>query len=108
PQSPVRVCLYEKGYEQGGNAPRDWVRLEVRVKPKGAHRREVAYWTADEVMGCGCVADALQVLGWDNLHGRSIGTVWKPSDAHASRLALLRQYGSIIEAWAVEQGGWDG
>ncbi|MFG4252362.1 hypothetical protein ACFZ9J_31785, partial [Pseudomonas aeruginosa] len=37
-----------------------------------------------------------------------IGTVWKPSDAHASRLALLRQYGSIIEAWAVEQGGWDG
>ncbi|MDG4350592.1 hypothetical protein L5G25_31205, partial [Pseudomonas aeruginosa] len=57
---------------------------------------------------CGWVADALQVLGWDNLHGRSIGTVWKPSDAHASRLALLRQYGSIIEAWAVEQGGWDG
>ena len=23
-------------------------------------------------------------------------------------VALLRQYGSIIEAWAVEQGGWDG
>ena len=108
PQSPVRICLYEKGYEQGGGAPLDWTRLEVRVKPKGDHRRAVAGWTADQVMGCGWVADALQVLGWDNLHGRSIGTVWKPSDAHASRLALLRQYGSIIESWAVEQGGWDG
>ena len=31
--SPVRLVLYEKGYEQGGDAPRDWVRLEVRIRP---------------------------------------------------------------------------
>lgn len=108
PQSPIRICLYEKGYEQGGGAPLDWTRLEVRVKPKGDHRRAVAKWSPDDVMGAGWVADALQVLGWENLHGRSIGTVWKPSDVEASRLALLRQYGAIIEAWAVEHGGWDG
>lgn len=107
PQSPVRICLYEKGYEQGGDAPRDWVRLEVRVKPKGPHKLSVASWTPDDVLGASWVAEALQVLGWDSLKGRSVGTVWRSSDAERSRLALLRQYGQIIEQWAEEQGGWD-
>lgn len=107
PQSPIRLVLYEKGYEQGGDAPRDWVRLEVRVKPKREHRLAVAGWGSDEFLYCGWVADALAALGWNQLYKRAVGTVWRPSDEARARAALLRQYGAVMERWAVEAGGWD-
>lgn len=107
PQSPVRICLYEKGYEQGGDAPKDWTRLEVRVKPKGEHRLAVARWEPSHVFSAGWVSDALAVLGWDDLEKRSVGTVWRPSDADRSRAALLAQYGAIISLWASEAGSWE-
>ncbi|MNZ81807.1 Replication initiation factor [compost metagenome] len=107
PQSPVRLVLYEKGYEQGGDAPKDWVRLEVRVKPKREHRIAVGRWKPEELMVCGWVADALAVLGWDQLQKRAVGTVWRPSDDERSRAALLRQYGAVMDRWATEIGGWD-
>jgi hypothetical protein len=107
PQSPVRICLYEKGYEQGGDAPKDWTRLEVRVRPKGEHRIAVSRWDPDDVFCAGWVADALAVLGWDDLKKRAVGTVWRRSDAERSRIALCKQYGGIIAEWASELGGWD-
>lgn len=111
PQSPVRICLYEKGYEQrlkhGGDAPLDWVRLEARVKPKGDHRVAVASWKPSQVFSAGWIAEALAALGWDDMQKRAVGTVWRPSDAERSRLALLRQYGNVIAQWAQEAGGWD-
>jgi hypothetical protein len=107
PQSPVRICLYEKGYEQGGDAPKDWTRLEVRVKPKGEHRVAVASWEPSHVFSAGWVSQALAVLGWDNLEKRTVGTVWRPSDAERSRAALLSQYGAIIAQWASEAGSWE-
>lgn len=101
--SPVRLVLYEKGYEQGGDAPRDWVRLEVRVRPKRDHRSVVASWDADQCFCAGWVPDALQVLNWDDLRGRaSVGTVWRRSDAERSRAALLRQYAAVIRDWKTE------
>lgn len=105
--SPVRLVLYEKGYEQGGGAPLDWVRLEVRVRPKKAHRAIVARWDADEVFCAGWVPGALEALGWGDLQSRAVGTVWKRSDVERARAALLRQYGRILDAWADEVGGWD-
>ncbi|MNF74321.1 Replication initiation factor [compost metagenome] len=107
PQSPVRICLYEKGYEQGGDAPKDWTRLEVRVKPKGEHKISVASWEPSDVFAAGWVSEALAVLGWDNLEKRAVGTVWRPDDAERSRLALLRQYGPILSLWASEVGSWE-
>ncbi|WP_287815313.1 replication initiation factor domain-containing protein, partial [Pseudomonas sp.] len=86
--SPVRLVLYEKGYEQGGTAPKDWVRLEVRIRPKKDWRERVARWDADTVFCAGWVPDALRALGWDDLVKRTIGTVWKPSDAERARTAL--------------------
>ncbi len=107
--SPVRLVLYEKGYEQGGDAPRDWVRLEARIRPKQGHRAMVSSWDASMVFCAGWIPNALKVIGWDDLHARaSIGTVWRRSDDERARAALLRQYGAIIESWATEQGGWDG
>lgn len=107
PQSPVRICLYEKGYEQGGDAPKDWVRLEVRVKPKGAHKLAVASWEPAEVFAAGWVAEALSVLGWDKLEKRTVGIVWRSSDVERSRQALLSQYGSIMAQWSSEVGSWE-
>src|SRR5690606_33964078 len=104
-----RLVLYEKGYEQGGDAPRDWVRLEVRVRPKKQHRHMVASWRAEICFCAGWVPDALQVLDWDGLQDRAaVGTVWRRSDAERSRAALLRQYASVIRGWKDEVGGsWE-
>lgn len=107
PQSPIRICLYEKGYEQGGDAPRDWTRLEVRVKPKGPARLSVARMEPQELFACGWVHQALLALGWDDYQKRSVGVVWRPSDTERSRRALLKQYGAVIAQWAEESGGWD-
>jgi len=107
PQSPVRICLYEKGYEQGGDAPKDWTRLEVRVKPKGQHKLSVASWEARDVFGAGWVPGALKALGWDDLVKRAVGTVWRQNDADRARAALLRQYGAVITQWATEAGSWE-
>lgn len=104
--SPLRLVLYEKGYEVGGDAPREWVRLEVRVRPKGEHKHAVARWSPSDALACGWFADALKALGWDQLKGKTVGTVWRRSDAERARLALLRQYGATMEAWADEVGGW--
>lgn len=111
PQSPVRICLYEKGYEQrskvGGEAPLDWTRLEVRVKPKGHHKIAAAAWDSTQFFAAGWVADALKVLGWDQLQKRSVGTVWRPDDTERSRLALVRQYGAVLSQWASDSGSWE-
>lgn len=108
PQSPVRICLYEKGYEQGGDAPKDWTRLEVRVKPKGGdNKAAVASWKPSDVFSAGWVSEALAVLGWSDLEKRSVGTVWRQTDAERSRAALLVQYGAIIAQWASEAGSWE-
>lgn len=94
--SPVRLVLYEKGYEQGGDAPKDWVRLEVRIRPKSEWRERVARWSADEVFCAGWVPDALAALGWDDLAKRVVGTVWKVSDDQRALAALCRQYGNLL------------
>lgn len=106
--SPVRLVIYEKGYEQGGDAPRDWVRMEARIRPKREHRAMVAGWDASMVFNAQWLPDALQALGWDDLNERAaIGTVWRKSDAERARAALIKQYGGILAAWAEESGSWD-
>lgn len=111
PKSPITVCLYEKGYERrkavGGDAPLDWTRLEVRIKPKGSHKVSVASWEPHHVFSAGWVADALAFLGWNDLEKRSVGTVWRQSDADRARAALLAQYGATLSLWASEAGSWE-
>lgn len=105
--SPVRLVVYEKGYEQGGDAPKDWVRLEVRVRPKRQHRATVAAWHAGQALCAGWVPRALQCIGWDHLESQAVGTVWRRSDADRARAALLKQYGAIMAQWAEDVGGWE-
>lgn len=103
-QSAVRLVLYEKGYEQGGNL--DWVRLEVRVRPKGRIAREAAArWTPGEAFGAArWVVGALEGLGWDHLQAQSIGTVYRPSNDERARLTIRKQYGAVIGRWYDECG----
>lgn len=106
--SPVRLVLYEKGYEVGGGASPHWVRIEVRVRPKGAARERVALWEPGEAFGAAAwLSEALQRIGWAELVPQSVGTVWRPSDTHRARLAMLRQYGPTLSAWIAEAGGPD-
>lgn len=105
--SPVRLVVYEKGYEQGGDAPKDWVRMEARIRPKREHRQNVSMWEPDHAFTASWLPAALKCLGWDDLVRQSVGTVWKRSDAERSRHALVKQYGAIMAAWADELGSWE-
>lgn len=109
--SPVRLVLYEKTAERlsagFSGAPEHWVRLEVRVRPKRAHRAAVSQWEPHHVLEAGWVADALMKTGyWQDLVMRSVGTVWRSSDEERARRALLKQYGAVMARWADEVGGW--
>ena len=105
PSSPVRLVLYEKGYEQGGDAPLNWVRLEARVRPKKEHRAEVASWSPEHAFAAGWIAAACKHIGLDDLEKRAVGTIWKRTDDEKTRWAMLRQYGSALRKWLAECGG---
>ena len=106
PSSTVRLVLYEKGYESGGDS--DWVRLEARVRPRGDHGYLVATWSPDDVFRASrWLVGALECIGWDGLIARSVGTVWRPSDLDRAKLALIRQYRRTLLSWADQVGGWD-
>ena len=106
--SPVQLVLYEKGYQVGAGAPLGWVRLEVRVRPVGDARERVALWEPDQAFGASAwLVEALQLLGWDHLVKRSVGTVWRPADDQRARLALVRQYSATLAGWIAEAGGLD-
>jgi len=103
--SPVRLVMYEKGYQVGGDP--DWVRLEVRVRPKGSGRELVSRWVPGQAFGASrWLSDMLAGIGWDHLVAQSVGTVWRPKDAERARQALARQYGPTLLEWAAELGSW--
>lgn len=105
PASAVRLVLYEKGYEVGGDAPRDWVRLEVRLRPQKASRERVAAWAPMQAFAASrWLSEALERIGWDRLPAQSIGTVYRPPDQARARAALLRQYGRILDQWIEDAG----
>ena len=110
--SAVRLVVYEKTAERRSagceGVPEHWVRMEVRVRPKKAHRASVALWEPDQALTAGWVANALNETGlWAHLQSTSVGTVWRASDDERARTALLRQYSAVMSRWAEELGGWD-
>lgn len=106
-KSPAYLCLYEKGYEQGGDAPLNWVRLEARVSPAKPHREAASMWEPDHVFAAQWIPRALVALGWAKLESRTVGTVWRRSDDERARAAFIRQYGATISRWADELGSWE-
>lgn len=100
--SPVRLVLYEKGYEAGGDP--NWVRMEVRVRPKGQDQGyEVGTWQPAQCFTAATwLTDLMDVICMDTLAPKSVGTVWRPSDTQRARLAMLKQYGKVLERWVQE------
>ena len=93
-QSMVQICMYEKGYQVGGDP--DWVRLEVRVRPSKKYQKLT-------VAGF----DALEVFTypkWMQKIYHMIGinyeppqTLWQPKDTQFARYHLIKQYGKIAK-----------
>lgn len=110
--SIVQVCLYEKGAEQrakgASGAPKDWVRLEVRLgNMKRKDRDKLAGWSDPAlVFGVGWMAEACKAIGFEDLKQTALGTVWRRSDEERAFHALLHQYGPLLKRMA--QGGEDG
>lgn len=106
--SAVRLVMYEKGYEVGGSASRDWVRLEVRVRPQKEAKSKVSDWCPDRCFSASpWLVNMLTSVGWKDLKAEAIGTVYKRSDDEKVRYALLKQYRKCIENWADEEGGFE-
>lgn len=104
--SPTRLVLYEKGYEQGSTQT-GWVRLEARIRPKPRARDFVSQFSPIDVFTSAWLPDALDAMGYfHRLKGTAIGTVWRPSDAERARSVMLKQYGRVMRDWADDLGGW--
>lgn len=105
-ESTVQLCLYEKGYQM--QADPDWVRLEVRVKPKKDARLKCALLQPGDIFGCASwLVQCLACIGWDHLKTCSVGTVYRPDDEERARNALAGQYAAIVERWVSEVGSWE-
>ncbi len=113
-QSPVMARLYEKGLEQRSkeiapNASRDWVRLEIEVKPKRHDaRKRLAGLQPDEFMACSPwtreVARCLFETSLEAITG--LGTIKRMSDDERALAALVKQYGGLLQRLESSEGSW--
>ena len=109
-KSPVSLRCYQKGKEQHGpDASPDWVRVELCVRPSNKEAKDAASkWHQEQFFGASSwSANLLQVLLSIPVERFKIGTVWRSADTQRARLALLRQYKTIIADWVVDLGGWE-
>lgn len=113
-KSPVFCRLYEKGLEhrsKGWNpaASRDWVRLEIEVKPKKNDARKLlATLQPDDFMGCSpWTRDVSRMLFDSSLEAiTGLGTIRRLSDRDRALAAMVRQYGKHLESLKSDEGSW--
>lgn len=107
--SPVRLVVYEKGYEQGqGDSRPNWVRIEARIKPQGGPaRHKLATLSPKECMGSAWLPRALEALEWLHVEAVAIGKGYRVPDGERARSYLCMQYGKVLTAWADELGSWE-
>jgi len=106
-----QLVIYEKGHQltdQGHQVDQDWVRMEVRLKPKKNRDQVAALEPLQAMFASKWIGEFLtRYVGWESIEPLKMGTVWQPRDADRARAALLRQYSKIIAQWAEDVGGWD-
>jgi hypothetical protein len=107
PKAAVRLVIYEKGWELGGDPA--WVRLEVRVRPeKREQRLKVSTLPPDDLLGASqWLRGLLKHIGLGRWAAASVTKPWRPSEAERARAHCLAQYGSTLRDWAAELGGWE-
>lgn len=109
PSSPVRARLYEKGKQPGYRhlERRDWVRLEVQVRP--VKDAKTAYSAAGpaEVWGASPYSRDLAGRVLAASVGRlPAGAVWKESKRDAAIAWMCEQYGAHILSLKNDVGDW--
>ena len=107
--------IYEKGKQLHGNP--DWVRLEFQIRPSKAEgKRKAAAMNPEQLArSISWVHTFLQHLmyaSWDvkpadDLSYQQISYGWQPTDKQLTLIALVEQYGNILEQVAnAMPAGW--
>lgn len=107
--SPVRLVVYEKGYQQGeGDTRPDWVRIEARVRPQGAKsRHQVAGFSPVEVLGSAWLPRAMEAIDWLNVEPILVGKGYRKTDSERARSWLIAQYARTLQEWRDQVGSWE-
>lgn len=108
--SPVKARLYEKGlqpeYEHLGL--KDWVRLEIQVRPQKEAKAQFSKLSALEVWGASkWTRDLAAAALSEHVDPHPAGSVYKLSDRDSKLRWMLRQYGPALLSLAEDCGGWD-
>jgi hypothetical protein len=114
PTSSVRLRLYEKGKQerkvaapdQVASIPRDWVRVETQVRPKGASREVAAQAAPVEVWGFSRWTQEILRQTMDLDVPRVVINPWRESDDERAYRFMLRQYGPLLRRVQEELGSW--
>jgi hypothetical protein len=114
--SDVQVRLYEKGKQlresladplEAAATPRDWVRLEVRVRPQRDARHRAA--TSSPVDGWGFAVWTRALLA--DVAGLDVEPTsmqeHRETDDERAFVHMVRQYGKMLARRASLVGGWD-
>jgi hypothetical protein len=91
-----------------GHSP-NWVRVEAQIKLKNREgRRKLSSFTPGRCWSVGWLKEAMaSILAWEHLPDSCISGRHDLSTADKARAALIRQYGSHLEQWAADVGGWE-
>jgi hypothetical protein len=108
--SVVQVRLYEKGKESGGD--KNWVRLEIQVRPaKRIGKEKASAYEPEQFWKCSAWSSLLYATVFnhsDKVKPETLGTVWSLSDQERALRALVSQYGNTLEKLADDLPyGWD-
>lgn len=105
-RSNCYICIYEKGWKEGGSASKDWVRFEVRVSPHASRKAECATWEETQFLGAAAwVAELVELLDIGDPEPMSVGRPWRDRDKERARLWFLSQGKGVIREWLAECGG---
>ncbi len=101
----ARVIVYEKGKQLGLDP--HWVRLEVRVRPKGAGKSVLASAQPAQLMGASTWTKSLAArIGAPEIGRLQVRDPFQPSDEDRAIQWMLKQYGEAIEGLAVKLGSY--
>jgi hypothetical protein len=106
--SQSRLCIYEKGREQGIDA--EWTRIELRTRPHSRNKSAFSTATESEIFrGYAPAIEIVEACGLEVPAGNGLTNTAArhKSDVERSRRALARQYFSVIDAWVREAGSPD-
>lgn len=109
-QSACQLVIYEKGKQLPEFMRPNWVRVELRVRPKGVDAgRRVGDMPPHHLYGCSKWSmEVLDFIGGEgaSINRVKIGTRYVRTDEGRAVNAFLTQYGNVLAQLAINLGGW--